>query len=24
VRLRKTLIDERTAWQQRFQAQLFH
>jgi transposase len=24
VRLRKTLIDERTAWQQRLQAQLFH
>ncbi len=24
VRLRKTLVDERTAWQQRLQAQLFH
>src|SRR6266581_3172671 len=24
VRLRKTLIDQRTAWQQRIQAQLFH
>src|SRR5438034_5393066 len=24
VRLRKTLIDQRTAWQQRLQAQLFH
>jgi transposase len=24
VRLRKTLVDERTAWQQRIQAQLFH
>jgi hypothetical protein len=22
--LRKTLVDERTAWQQRLQAQLFH
>jgi transposase len=24
VRPRKTLVDERTAWQQRLQAQLFH
>jgi transposase len=24
VRLRKALVDERTAWQQRLQAQLFH
>jgi hypothetical protein len=24
VRLRKALVDERTAWQQRVQAQLFH
>jgi hypothetical protein len=24
VRLRKTLVGERTAWQQRLQAQLFH
>jgi transposase len=24
VRLRKTLIDQRTAWQQRIHAQLFH
>ena len=24
VRMRKTLIDQRTAWQQRLQAQLFH